>query len=131
MRLYRILIKPRRAGNSQSRYQMRERVLASLFTYNGRGKGAVMADTSLRQYFDEWKGAAGGVPTTHGLRTNFSTFCKEVLRADPETAEMCLAHYPKGVRGDYMRGQLLEQRRVLHEAWAKHLEKIVPLRRSA
>ncbi len=59
--------------------------------------------------------------TVHGWRSTFSTWSKEWLGGDLEETEVALGHIIPGVRGDYMRGELLAHRRLMMEAWAAFL----------
>ena len=59
----------------------------------------------------------------HGFRSSFRDWCGEVSTFPREVAEAALAH----VAGDqteraYRRGDALEKRRALMEAWASHCE---------
>lgn len=61
--------------------------------------------------------------TVHGFRSSFRDWCGEVSRFPREVAEAALAH----VAGDqteraYRRGDALEKRRALMEAWAGYCE---------
>jgi integrase len=61
--------------------------------------------------------------TVHGFRSSFRDWCGEVSTFPREVAEAALAH----VAGDqteraYRRGDALEKRRALMEAWATYCE---------
>jgi integrase len=61
--------------------------------------------------------------TVHGFRSSFRDWCGEVSTFPREVAEAALAH----VAGDrteraYRRGDALEKRRALMEAWAMYCE---------
>jgi integrase len=77
-------------------------------------------------------------PTVHGFRSAFRDWCGEATAFPREIAEAALAH----VIGDkaeqaYRRGDALEKRRKLMDAWAAYCEpkatdeKVTPLRRKA
>jgi len=61
--------------------------------------------------------------TVHGLcRATFSTWAYETAAARPEVIEACLAHREADrVKAAYNRAQFYEERRLLIEAWAAHL----------
>jgi integrase len=61
--------------------------------------------------------------TVHGFRSSFRTWCGEVTDTPRDVAEAALSHYPKGVEGDYQRGDLLTKRRKLMNAWAEFVNK--------
>jgi integrase len=73
-------------------------------------------------------------PTVHGFRSSFRDWVSEETSFSPEVAEAALAH----VSGDateraYRRGDALEKRRTLMEAWASYCEpgatgNVVPMR---
>lgn len=63
----------------------------------------------------------GEQTTVHGLRATFRTWAADCTDADRDTMELCLAHVPaSAVVQAYDRGERLEKRRALMEAWAKH-----------
>jgi integrase len=58
--------------------------------------------------------------TAHGFRSTFRDWCAEETSFSSEVAEMALAHtVPGKVEAAYRRGDLLEKRRELAEAWGK------------
>jgi len=59
--------------------------------------------------------------TTHGFRSSFRDWSAEVAHAPREVAEAALAHRLGGVEGAYARGDMLDRRRELMEAWASFL----------
>ena len=62
----------------------------------------------------------GGL-TVHGFRACFKTWCSEKTNFPSELAELSLAHRIGGVvERSYRRGDLLEKRRALMEAWAAY-----------
>ncbi len=76
-----------------------------------------------------------GEVTTHGFRSAFSDWCSERTDFPSEVREMALAHtISNKAEAAYRRGDLLEKRRVLMEAWANWCEgetkgvNVVPLR---
>jgi integrase len=75
--------------------------------------------------------------TVHGFRATFKTWAMERTRFDNHTIESALAHIAGSkLEQAYMRGDVLEKRRQLMNAWAKFCEtppakgddKVVPLR---
>jgi integrase len=58
--------------------------------------------------------------TVHGFRSSFRDWCAERTAFPPEVAEMALAHsVGDKVEAAYRRGDLLQKRRQLADAWAK------------
>ena len=58
----------------------------------------------------------------HGFRSTFRDWCAECTDVAPEVAEMALAHQVgNAVEAAYRRGDLLEKRRSLMEAWSTFL----------
>lgn len=63
--------------------------------------------------------------TTHGFRSTFRDWCAEQTNFPRELAEAALAHTLKDkVEAAYQRGDLLERRRKLMEAWAAYCNKV-------
>jgi integrase len=75
--------------------------------------------------------------TPHGFRSSFSDWAHEQPGAVPMVIEMCLAHaVGDEVAKAYRRGDLLQKRRKLMDAWARHCASpmagnVVPMRRPA
>jgi integrase len=76
--------------------------------------------------------------TVHGFRSTFRDWVAEQTAYPRELAEMALAHTIESkVEGAYRRGDLLEKRRQLMQAWAEYCSapfvggKVLPLRRSS
>jgi integrase len=63
-----------------------------------------------------------GRQTGHGFRASFSTWAHEVVEADPDVVEACLAHTRGDVRSIYNRATYLSKRRELLQAWADQCE---------
>lgn len=78
-----------------------------------------------------------GVATVHGFRATFSTWCAETTHTPEELREACLAHGASKVVAAYQRGDLLNKRRELMNAWAVfagshgRADNVVDLRKSA
>lgn len=72
--------------------------------------------------------------TVHGFRSTFRDWCAEHTNFPREIAEAALAHVISNkVEAAYQRGDLLERRRLLMQAWADYCAraksaKVVPLR---
>jgi integrase len=61
--------------------------------------------------------------TVHGFRSSFRDWCSEVSTFPRELAEAALAHVAGNqTERDYRRGDALEKRRALMEAWAAYCE---------
>ncbi len=74
--------------------------------------------------------------TTHGFRSTFRDWAAERTNFPREVAEAALAHVVGDkVEAAYRRGDLLEKRRAMMEAWAEFCERepegdVVPFRRT-
>ena len=73
--------------------------------------------------------------TVHGFRSTFRDWCAEQTNYPREIAEAALAHVISNkAEAAYQRGDLLERRRLLMQAWADYCArtksaKVVPLTR--
>jgi len=72
--------------------------------------------------------------TVHGFRSTFKDWCAEQTNYPNFVSEAALAHVVADkVEAAYRRGELIERRRSLMEAWCKYCHsyqaKVVPLRR--
>ncbi len=64
----------------------------------------------------------GLATTVHGLRSSFKDWAAETTNFPNEVSEMALAHkIPSKVESAYRRGDLLEKRRQLMDAWADYV----------
>jgi integrase len=91
--------------------RLAEHRTACNFVFPGRGHQQ-LESTSLRRICPE------GV-TVHGFRSSFRDFAGEETSVPREVAEGCLAHViGNAVEQAYRRGDALEKRRTLMEAWA-------------
>lgn len=64
--------------------------------------------------------------TTHGLRSTFRDWVGEATDFDPQLAEYALAHVlPSATEKAYARGDQLEKRFKLMEAWGDYLERVI------
>ena len=62
--------------------------------------------------------------TVHGFRSTFRDWCGEATNFEREVAEAALAHsVGNAVERAYRRGDALQKRRTLMEAWAQFSEK--------
>ncbi len=86
-----------------------------------------------------WIDPASGKPiTAHGFRATFKTWAEESATFPHAVVEMALGHtVGNAVERAYRRTDLLDQRRGLMEAWARHCEPreigdatVIPLRRA-
>jgi integrase len=73
--------------------------------------------------------------TVHGFRSTFRDWAAERTNFANHVVEMALAHaIPDAVEAAYRRGDLIEKRRLLMEAWAAYCAKpavtgeVIPLR---
>jgi len=65
----------------------------------------------------------GRIETIHGFRSAFSDWCAETTEFSSEVRELALAHnIGSKTELAYRRGDLLEKRRQLAEAWASFCE---------
>ncbi|MBK6867121.1 MAG: tyrosine-type recombinase/integrase [Burkholderiales bacterium] len=79
-----------------------------------------MANRSLNALMERL--GFGGEGTPHGMRATFSTHFNG-LDASVDVIEHCLAHVPaNAVRAAYNRHAYQEERRVMLQAWADHLD---------
>lgn len=90
------------------------------YVFPGRRPGKPLSGMAMEMILRRMK--VEGV-TVHGFRSSFRDWCGEVSTFPREVAEAALAH----VAGDqteraYRRGDALEKRRKLMEAWANHCE---------
>lgn len=74
-----------------------------------------------------WVDRDGREVVPHGFRSTFRDWCSEATSFDRDTAEAALAHTVKDkVEAAYRRGDQMEKRRRLMEAWAEHCARIAP-----
>lgn len=102
------------------------------FIFPGRKAGRPLSDMSLTMMLRGMKRAV----TTHGFRSTFRDWCAEATNYPREVAEQALAHTLKDkVEAAYRRGDALEKRRKMMEAWAEFCSRpskgsgqVVPIR---
>jgi integrase len=72
----------------------------------------------MRKYLQQDMGRSG--LTVHGFRSTFRDWAAECTNFPREIAEAALAHVLRDkTEAAYQRGDMLERRRMLMEAWAK------------
>jgi integrase len=90
-----------------------------LFRGNGRRRGGMLSENAMLDLLDRM---GYGQFTVHGFRSAFDDWIGERTEFAEELAEMSLAHTIKSkVRRAYRRGDALEKRRVLMNAWERFL----------
>lgn len=104
-----------------------------------RGEGRVLSDATLGAALRRL-GFSNDEMTAHGFRAMARTMLVERLNVDESVVEMQLGHRVKDALGRaYNRTQLVEQRRVMLQAWADYLDNLrrvvdvrtLPLREAA
>ena len=86
-------------------------------TFPGGKVGSPLSDVALSKMLTSIR---TGV-TVHGFRSTFRDWCAEATDTPREIAEAALAHVNKNkVEAAYLRGNTIEKRRKLMEAWAAH-----------
>jgi len=84
-------------------------------------RGGMLSDMSISMLCRRMKVEA--VP--HGFRSTFKDWATEQTSFPDLVSEMCLAHkVGSAVREAYARGDLLEKRRKLIDAWAEYINKV-------
>ena len=99
------------------------RALPSLSTdgpiFEGRREGRPLSNMAMLQLLERM---GRGELTVHGFRSTFRDWAAECTPFPNEVVEMALAHAIRDkTESAYRRGDLLEKRRELMEAWAKHI----------
>jgi len=96
-------------------------IRASQFVFPGDAPGRPVHGASVAGLA---KRVAGVDLTLHGFRSSFRDWAAERTSFPNEVAEMALAHaIPSAVEAAYRRGELLDKRRRLMEAWAEFCAK--------
>ena len=84
-------------------------------------RGNFLVNQSLRNIFNSLQ-----LPgTVHGFRATFRTWCS-VHGVQREVAELALNHQLTPLEKSYIRGDLVEVRRPLMEAWSSYIEGTLP-----
>jgi integrase len=118
----------RMKGGRERKVPLSPRALAILEEFNGKGEfvfpGARAGKPlSGRSLFKTLRRMGRGDLTAHGFRSTFHDWCGDCTEFSREVAEAALAH----VIGDsteaaYRRGDALDKRRKLMDAWAQFCE---------
>jgi integrase len=101
------------------------------FLFPGQRRGRPMSNMSLEMVLRRM--AVADTATVHGFRSSFRDWCGDTGIAR-EVAEVCLAHaVADQTERAYARSDLIERRRPVMEAWARHCAgeaegKVIPLR---
>lgn len=95
------------------------------YLFPGEGKQAVMSEGTVNMALK--RAGFHGLHTAHGCRSTFSTWANEHPKFSSDWVEVQLAHVPENrVRAAYNRTEYLDQRRVMMQAWADHLDACRP-----
>jgi integrase len=80
------------------------------------GRNGPISNKGLYLYLTKYM----GIPVTlHGFRSSFRNWCAEQTDTDFHVAELCLAHaVGDGTVRAYLRGDALEKRREVMQAWS-------------
>ena len=98
--------------------QMKETAV-NAFVFPGRKDDRPLSDMTLLKAL---KTAGAGEYTVHGFRSSFRTWVAEQTNFQRELAEQALAHaVGDSVERAYQRGDALDKRRKLMQAWATYL----------
>jgi integrase len=97
-----------------------ERVNDHPFVFPGGRSGKPLSNMAMLQLL---RRMGRGDLTAHGFRSSFRDWAAECTHFPTEVAEMALAHtVGDKVEAAYRRGDLVEKRRELMEAWARYCE---------
>lgn len=113
--------------------EMHEKQFGS-FVFPGAREGRPLSDMSLAKAL---KSAGAGEFTVHGFRSSFRDWVSEETNFQREVAEAALAHsVGDAVERAYRRGDALEKRRKMMEAWGKYVstiqaENVIPMKSSS
>jgi integrase len=87
------------------------------FIFKGHKQGSALSDMSMLMTLKR----AGLKFTVHGFRSTFRDWCSEETGFSHEVQEMALAHTIRNrAEAAYRRGDLLEKRRALMDAWGAY-----------
>jgi integrase len=109
------------------------RLAGTELVFPGMQSGKAMSDMTLLKVLKD----AGEPYHVHGFRSSFRDWVSEETNFPGEVAEAALAHLVANkVEAAYRRGNLLEKRRRMMDAWGAYCEggksaKVVPLRKKA
>ena len=91
------------------------------FVFAGQKSGKAISDRTMQAQMDRM-GIDRAVAVPHGFRSSFRDFIREQTDFSRELAELALAHkVGSSVEQAYARGDAMDRRRPLMEAWANHL----------
>ena len=94
------------------------RTEGSQFVFSGLKRDKTMSDMTLMKVLRDM----GEAVTVHGFRSSFRDWVSEDTQFSGDLAEAALAHaIPNKVEAAYRRGNLLDKRRGLMDAWASYL----------
>ncbi len=89
----------------------------AVLVFPGMRKGMPMSDATMRAVLRRMSLSVD----PHGFRSSFKDWAGEVAAFPNELSEAALAHaIPNKAEAAYRRGNLLERRRVMMDAWARH-----------
>lgn len=89
------------------------------YVFPGASKGKPLSNMAMLECLRGMEGCDG--LTVHGFRSTFKDWCAEQTNHPREIAEAALAHVLKDkTEAAYQRGDLLEKRRRLMDAWARY-----------
>jgi integrase len=97
-----------------------ERVNDHPFVFPGGRQGKALSNMAMLQLL---RRMGRGELTTHGFRSTFRDWAAECTHFPAEVAEMALAHTVSDkVEAAYRRGDMVQKRRELMDAWARYCE---------
>jgi integrase len=106
----------------EHRVPLSERACQILGAMQGERKGDRVFNISIRT-IENLVRSLDDKATVHGFRSAFRDWCGDVAHAPREIAEEALAHaVGNQVERAYRRGDALDQRRALMQAWASYFE---------
>jgi integrase len=98
---------------------IRELPVMGDYVFAGRDRGRHLSHPTMLHLLRR----LGRAVTVHGMRASFRTWAQEKTSFRPDVVEMCLAHVVgNATEQAYARGDLLEKRRAVMEAWADFLD---------
>lgn len=84
-------------------------------------KSKCISENAMLYYLQKKKHMNRPEVTVHGFRSSFKDWCAENTEFPDELSEACLAHIVKDkTQAAYQRGDKLDRRRVLMQAWADY-----------
>ena len=99
----------------------RDREDGGHYVFAGQREGSPLSNMALLMMLRRMK--RGDITTAHGFRSTFSDWASEVSSFSGELRETALAHTVQNkAERAHRRGDALEKRRGMMEAWAKNCE---------